>query len=74
MGIKFGDIDVGQIIDNEYRSKFVAKILDWLFNNNRTLVRPSPDEVEKIKQEVVSELQEKYPNMGVKLTNEPKQK
>jgi len=66
MGIKFGEIDANQILDNEYRAKLVAKILDLLLLKNPSLRIP-PEEVEKIKKEVERELQKKYPNSGIKL-------
>lgn len=68
MGIKFGEIDSTQILDNEYRSKLVEKLVMWLFANNATVIKtPSNEEFQKIQEEVLRELQRKYPNSGVKL-------
>jgi hypothetical protein len=68
MGIKIGDIDIAnQVINNEFKQKLVGKVIDWIFANNAQLNRPTPEELEKIKEEIVRELQKKYPNSDVKL-------
>lgn len=67
MGIKFGEIDASQILENEFQSKFTAKILEWLFDNNPNLKRPTPEQIKDLQDTVVKELQKKYPNSGIKL-------
>lgn len=67
MGIKFGEIDASQILDNEFRSKFTALVIEWLFDNNPQLRRPTPEEIKTLQEAVVKELQKKYPNSGIKL-------
>ncbi len=66
MVIKFGEIDASQILDNEYRIKLLYKLLDWILKNNR-IIGPPQNELERLKEEVIKELQEKYPNSGIKL-------
>lgn len=65
MGIKFGEVDVTQILDNEYRAKLALKLIEWSFNN--VAKRPTNEEINNIKQEVVRELKIKYPNSGIEL-------
>lgn len=67
MGIKFGDVDSTQILDNEFRVKFVAQLLEWLFNNNPELKKPSQEEVKALQEIVIKEMQKKYPNSDLKL-------
>ena len=66
MGIKFGEIDATQILDNEYKVKLVARILELLFSKNPQL-GPTIEEMEEIKADIEKELQKKYPNSGIKL-------
>jgi hypothetical protein len=65
MGIKFGEIDADQILDNEYRSKLAMKILAWMMNHPTE--RPTQQMFDGWKNEVIRELQIKYPNSGVTL-------
>ena len=58
MSIRFGEIPATQILDNEFR----IRVLEKLFDNLR--------DVEKIRRQVVGELQKKYPNSGIELTEE----
>ncbi|EKD99849.1 MAG: hypothetical protein ACD_22C00166G0015 [uncultured bacterium] len=67
MGVKFGEIDVTQILDNEFRVKFVAGLVQWIFDNNPQLKKPNHEEIKLLQEAVVKELQKKYPNSGLKL-------
>jgi hypothetical protein len=66
MGVKFGEIDAAQILDNEYKVKLVARILELLFSKNPQLGL-TKEEIEEIKADIEKELQKKYPNSGIKL-------
>ena len=66
MGLKFGEIDVVQIIDNEYRSKVLEKLISFILLKNK-LQGPSPDEMKAIRDQAIKELRDKYPTSGVKL-------
>jgi len=68
MGVKFGDIEASQIIDNEYRIKLISRLLDWILGHNPNLNKPTQEQFEQLKDETVKELQEKYPQSGIKLT------
>ena len=65
MGIKFGEIDAGQILDNEFRVGVLERLLDWLLKENPQLRRPSPDDVRRLRREAVEVLQKKYPKSGI---------
>ncbi len=67
MGIKFGEIDSSQILDNEYRIKVLEKILEIIINNNSSLVKPTPQEIAVARNDVVELLRKKYPNSGISL-------
>ncbi len=67
MGIKFGEIDASQILENEFSIKILSKLLQWVFDNNPKLKKPTQQQYEGFKKEVVRELQKKYPKSGVKL-------
>ncbi len=66
MGIKFGEIDSGQILENEYRIKVLERLVEWLMNNNSQLNKPDLRQMEAIRNDVVRELQVKYPQSGIK--------
>ena len=64
-GLTIGDIDLGdKVIDHEFRIKFLFKILEWIVNNNK-LRGPSPEEMKKMKEEIVKQLKTDYPKAGI---------
>lgn len=65
MGIKFGEIDANQILQNEFRISVLEKLLEWVVNNNLNMMRPNQQEVENIRKEVISYLQKKYPKSEI---------
>jgi len=65
MGIKFGEIDSSQILENEYRIGVLEGLIEFLLNNNTT--KPTPEDVMAIRAKVVEILQKKYPNSGITL-------
>lgn len=65
MGVKFGEIDAGQILDNEFRIMVLERVLDVLLAANPAAVASLNMDV--IRQDVVNELQKKYPNSGISL-------
>jgi len=67
MGIKFGEIDSAQIIENEYRIGVLEHILEYLANNNSSLVKPSESDIRSMREKVVEKLAKKYPGSGIKL-------
>lgn len=67
MGIKFGEIDANQILENEYRIGVLERLLQWIMNNNPSLTTPPPAVVQEIRREVVAQLQRKYPKSGIEL-------
>jgi len=69
MGIKFGEIDSDQILDNEFRIKILDKMFQWIFENNPSLKKPSDADLKNFQQDVLIDLQKKYPKSGIKLEN-----
>jgi len=65
MGIKFGEIDSSQILQNEYKIGVLEGILGWIIHNN-SLISPSKKDIEEIKKTIVGELRKKYPKSGIK--------
>ena len=71
MGVKFGEIDSGQIIENEYRIMVLEKIVETLARKMPiTGSALSEKEVTQIRTETVEQLQKKYPNSGISLKKE----
>jgi hypothetical protein len=65
LGVKFGEIDAGQILDNEFRIMVLERVLDVLLAANPAAVASLNMDV--IRQDVVNELQKKYPNSDISL-------
>ena len=69
MGIKFGEIDANQILENEFRINVLEQVLAWIMQNNSRLVLqvPSQEIILQIRRDVVKVLQQKYPLSDVQL-------
>ena len=65
MGIKFGEIDANQILENEFRIRVLEALVEWLLNRSGIMSKPSQEEVEEIKKSVITELKRKYPKSGI---------
>ena len=70
MGVKFGEIDASQILDNEFRIMVLEATLALILSKNPRVFRPSEREMEKIREDVISKLREKYPDSGIELRNQ----
>jgi len=66
MGIKFGEIDASQILENEYRILTLEKIIDKIIQQNPNAIL-TQKEIDNIREEVVNVLKQKYPNSGISL-------
>ena len=69
MGIKFGEIDASQILDNEFRMRVLERLLEGIMNSNPNLVKPNQENIEDIRKGVIEELKKKYPNSGIEFKN-----
>ncbi|MCT4698230.1 hypothetical protein [Tenacibaculum haliotis] len=69
MGIKFGEIDANQILDNEFRLGVLERLLEGMLNANPNLKKPTADDLQNIRKQVVEELKKKYPNSGIEFKN-----
>jgi hypothetical protein len=65
LGVKFGEIDADQILDNEFRIMVLERVLDVLLAANPAAVASLNMDV--IRQDVVNELQKKYPISDISL-------
>ncbi|OMP29702.1 hypothetical protein [Mangrovimonas sp. DI 80] len=64
MSIKIGGIDLSEsVINSEYRISVLEKVVDLLIQ--RTNVGISQYEIEKIREQSIKELNDKYPNAGI---------
>lgn len=63
MGIKFGEIDANQILENEYRIGVLELLVERIASGKKV----SNDDLKEIRAQVVSRLKQKYPNSGVEL-------
>lgn len=71
MGIKFGEIDANQILENEYRIGVLEGIVDWILTNNSAFVQQlTPEVMTRIRQTVVRRMQQKYPKSGIEVRQE----
>lgn len=66
MGIKFGEIDATQIIENEYRIGVLERIIELILQRSSITVI-KPNEIQAIRDNVIIQLQKKYPNSGIAL-------
>jgi hypothetical protein len=66
MGIKFGEIDSNQIIENEFRIGVLERSVEFLAANRRL---PNQQELDQIRKDVSRDLKSKYPN-SIKLPEE----
>ena len=64
MGIKFGEIDVGQILENEFRINVLERIVEFHAAHSRY---PDINELGQIRENVAELLKKKYPESGIKL-------
>lgn len=65
MGIKFGEIDSGQILDNEFRIGVLELVIDLLVRKNPEITGFSGAELETIREQVATKLKDKYPKSGI---------
>ncbi len=65
MGIKFGEIDSGQILDNEFRIMILESVVDRILQTNPAAFANL--NMQDIRNKVVADLQKKYPNSGIGL-------
>jgi|LakMenEpi03Aug12_release.lakeMendotaPanAssembly.Ray.scaffolds.fasta_scaffold5542907_1 hypothetical protein len=70
MSIKIGDVDlVDSAINTEFRISVLEKVVDRLLRA-APYGSISPQDIERMRDDALSELQKKYPNAG--LTKKPK--
>lgn len=65
MGIKLGEIDSGQILDNEFRINVLEIVLDKILQKNPNIIGLTQNELEDIRVSVANNLKRKYPKAGI---------
>lgn len=67
MSIKIGGIDLAKsLINIEYQLLRTQNLLEWIANNNPSIIKPSSDDMKDIDQKALEKLQSKYPDAGIK--------
>jgi len=60
------NIDISQIVENEFRIGALERILDKVIKKNRFKIDGlSQDEIENIRKDVAKDLNKKYPGAGL---------
>jgi len=68
MSLKFGDVEIGQIIENEFKIAVLEHVIEWILDANIGQMKlPSQQVIQEIQQNVLKELQQKYPNSGLSM-------
>jgi hypothetical protein len=49
-----------EVVQSEYFQKYLAKLMEWLFINNPTLRRPTPQEQENMQESAIKELRDEF--------------
>ncbi|WP_043766593.1 hypothetical protein [Algiphilus aromaticivorans] len=65
MGVKFGEIDSSQILDNEFRILVLERVVDHLLTSNPTGALGL--DIQNIRKDVLEVMKKKYPNSGIEL-------
>ncbi|MNE83613.1 hypothetical protein D3C80_1804410 [compost metagenome] len=65
MSAKFGDIDISQILDNEFRIGVLENVIDLLVRKNSAMRGFTQREIDDIRISVANSLKVKYPNSGI---------
>ncbi|MNT87273.1 hypothetical protein D3C72_2276700 [compost metagenome] len=65
MSAKFGDIDISQILDNEFRIGVLENVIDLLVRKNSAMQGFTQREIDDIRISVANSLKVKYPNSGI---------
>jgi hypothetical protein len=74
MSIRIGEIDLSQILENEFRIGVLERTLEWILAHNQgKLSLPTEEVTLEIRKEIVSVMQKKYPNSEIELKEEEPQ-
>ncbi len=65
MGVRFGEIDSSQILQNEFKIMILERVIDQLLVANTTV--SAQLNIARIREEVAEELARKYPKSGISL-------
>ncbi len=66
--MRIGDIDVvNSILNLESDVRVLQQVLDFIMRNNPNITKPTTDDILTFRNNAVSQLKEKYPNMGIEI-------
>ena len=66
--MKLGGLDIGQIIENDFRISVLEHLLEWILKTNEgRIIPPSKQVVDEIRQKVFKDLQGRYPNLDLSM-------
>lgn len=68
MGLQIGEIDImNQTLDNEFKILILERLIEFIINNNNSLNKPTQQQIQNIRNEVLQQLQLKYPKSGIEI-------
>jgi len=64
--MKIGDINIPETLINiELRLGILERAFDFVMRNNFSLTKPSQQDIENFREQALTDLQNRYPNMGI---------
>ncbi len=70
MAIRVGGIDIArQSLENEFLTGLIDEYLEWIIKENK-LKEPTEDQIKKMSEKVLKNLQKKYPDAGIDFIKE----
>lgn len=70
MSVRLGEIELNQILENEYRIRYLEELVKWLIASRPMHERPTNEELQEMRQDALKKLQKKYPKSGIELRGE----
>jgi hypothetical protein len=66
MSARIGGIDiVSEIVELTFQLRRTQSLLELIINNNQSLTKPTPSEVEAAEKEALSYVQKRFPDLGI---------
>lgn len=70
MAFRVGGIDIDkQSLENEFLTRLIDKYLEWIIKANK-LKEPTEEQIKKMREKVLEDLKEKYPDAGIEFIKE----
>jgi len=66
MGIKVGGIDLANaIIKTRFDLLVLQRVVEYIMNNNITLIKPTSQQLDEMRKDAVERLQKEFPEAGI---------